>query len=153
MFSFAEIGFQEFRPRKCLGGVLREHRLHTVEEGVAGIPSAWVAVGQRQARHRLRLRRRRDPQGQPEARSSFTTRWSKALRPWRGHNSERLNIVAAIAVKRLMEREQLPGTLVVWPGIAEELLGTKGGKLVRAGLFTDVDVVLYNHVGANLGTS
>ena len=36
--------------------------------------------------------------------------------------------------------------------MAEELLGTKA-HFVRAGLFKDVDVVLYNHVGSNLGTS
>ena len=40
----------------------------------------------------------------------------------------------------------------IWPGVAEELLGTKA-YFVRAGLFKDVDVVLYNHVGSNLSTS
>ena len=43
-----------------------------------------------------------------------------------GHNSGTpLNIVAALAVKRTMEREKLQGTLMIWPGVAEELLGTK----------------------------
>ena len=43
-----------------------------------------------------------------------------------GHNSGTpLNIVAALAVKRVMEREKLSGTLMIWPGVAEELLGTK----------------------------
>lgn len=41
---------------------------------------------------------------------------------------------------------RLPGTLMLWPGVAEELLATKA-YYVRAGLFTDVDVVLHNHVG------
>ena len=70
-----------------------------------------------------------------------------------GHNSGTpLNIVAAIAVKRVMEREKIPGTLMIWPGIAEELLGTKA-YYVRAGVFKDVDAVLYNHVGSSLATS
>ena len=70
-----------------------------------------------------------------------------------GHNSGTpLNIVAALAVKRTMEREKLHGTLMIWPGVAEELLGTKA-YYVRAGVFKDVDVVLYNHVGSNLSTS
>jgi aminobenzoyl-glutamate utilization protein B len=70
-----------------------------------------------------------------------------------GHNSGvPLNIVAAISVKRIMEREGLSGTLLLWPGIAEELLATKA-YYVRAGLFEDVDLVLYNHVGTNLSTS
>ena len=32
-----------------------------------------------------------------------------------------LSIAAALAVKKLMEREKLPGTIKVSPGIAEEL--------------------------------
>ena len=47
-----------------------------------------------------------------------------------GHNTGMpLNIVAAIAVKRIMEREKLPGTLMLWPGVAEELRRHQG--LVR----------------------
>ncbi len=43
-----------------------------------------------------------------------------------GHNSGvPLNITAAIAVKKIMEREKLPGTLILWPGVAEEQLATK----------------------------
>ncbi len=64
-----------------------------------------------------------------------------------GHNSGMpLNIMAALAVKRIMEREKLPGTILLWPGVAEEQLGTKA-YYVRAGVFKDVDLVLYNHVG------
>ncbi len=44
-----------------------------------------------------------------------------------GHNSGMpLNIIAAIAVKKIMEREKLPGTLMLWPGVAEELVGAQG---------------------------
>ncbi len=69
-----------------------------------------------------------------------------------GHNSGTpLNIVAALAVKRIMEREKLPGTIMIWPGVAEEQLGTKA-YYVRSGMFKDVDLVMYNHVGSNLGT-
>ena len=48
-----------------------------------------------------------------------------------------------------MEREQLPGTLKLWPGVAEEQLAGKA-YLVRAGLFKDVDVSLFTHVGEQL---
>jgi aminobenzoyl-glutamate utilization protein B len=41
---------------------------------------------------------------------------------------------------------------MLWPGVAEELLGTKA-YFVRAGLFKDVDVVLFCHVGADLSVS
>ena len=51
-----------------------------------------------------------------------------------------------------MERDKLPGTLVLWPGVAEELDGAKAWY-VRDGVFKDVDVVLFTHVGNNLGVS
>ncbi len=70
-----------------------------------------------------------------------------------GHNAgQPLNITAALAVKKLMEREHLPGTLMLWPGVAEEALGAKA-FFVRAGMFKDVDVVLFTHVGTDLGVS
>ena len=34
-------------------------------------------------------------------------------------------LTAALAVKKIMEREKLPGTLLLWPGVAEEALGSK----------------------------
>ena len=51
-----------------------------------------------------------------------------------------------------MEREGLPGTIVLWPGIAEELLGTKAWY-ARDGLFKEVDAVLFTHVSNNLSVS
>jgi aminobenzoyl-glutamate utilization protein B len=70
-----------------------------------------------------------------------------------GHNSGvPLNILAALAVKKIMERERLPGTLQLWPGIAEELAGAKP-HFVRAGLFNNVDVVLFAHVSDNFRVS
>ena len=55
-------------------------------------------------------------------------------------------------MKTIMEREKRSGTLVLWPGIAEELLATKA-FFVRAGVFKDVDAVLHAHVGPALTTS
>jgi len=63
-----------------------------------------------------------------------------------------LQILAAIAVKRQMERNKLPGTIKIWPGVAEELVAGKA-YFVREGVFKNVDVVLFTHVGNNLGTS
>jgi aminobenzoyl-glutamate utilization protein B len=51
-----------------------------------------------------------------------------------------------------MEREHLKGTIKLWPGVAEEQLGTKA-YYVRAGAFKDVDVVLFCHVASNLNVS
>src|SRR5436190_1020837 len=70
-----------------------------------------------------------------------------------GHNSgEVLNFLAALAVKRTMERDHIKGTIKIWPGIAEEQLGAKA-YYVRAGVFKDVDIVLFAHVGNNLAVN
>src|SRR2546421_1592614 len=61
-------------------------------------------------------------------------------------------ITAAIAVKKIMEQQHLRGTLKIWPGVAEELLGTKA-YYVRAGLFKDVDICIFAHVGAQMQVS
>ena len=68
-----------------------------------------------------------------------------------GHNSgQALNIITAITIKKIMEREKISGTLMLWPGIAEELLGTKA-YYIRAGIFKDVDACIFTHVASNLG--
>ena len=52
-----------------------------------------------------------------------------------GHNSGMpLMIVAALSVKEVMEKNHIPGRLMLWPGGAEELLGTKA-FYVRDGVF------------------
>src|SRR5580765_4702377 len=41
-FSFSELGFQEFETTKYLTGILRQNGF-TVQENLAGIPTAWMA--------------------------------------------------------------------------------------------------------------
>jgi aminobenzoyl-glutamate utilization protein B len=43
IFSFAELGFQEYETSKYLTGML-EAEGFKVEHGIAGIPSAWMAT-------------------------------------------------------------------------------------------------------------
>src|SRR3989304_2777065 len=43
LFSFGELGFQEFETSKYLVNILKQNGF-TVQEGVAGIPTAWVAT-------------------------------------------------------------------------------------------------------------
>jgi aminobenzoyl-glutamate utilization protein B len=154
VFSFGELGFQEFETQKYLGKMLRDNGF-TVEEGVAGIPSAWVA---RWGSGHPIVAMGSDVDCIPQASQKPGVAYRDPIVDGapghgEGHNSGTpLNIIAAIAVKRVMEREKIPGTLMIWPGIAEELLGSKA-YFVRAGLFKDVDAVLYNHIGSSLATS
>ena len=60
-------------------------------------------------------------------------------------------VTAALAVKKLMQEQGLAGTIKVWPGVAEEQLGSKA-FFTAAGLFKDVDVSFFTHVYERLST-
>jgi len=151
VFSFSELGFQEVETSRYLTGILEENGF-AVEAGVAGIPTAWVASW---GSGKPVIALGSDIDCIPQASQKPGVAYHDPLVPGapghgEGHNSGvPLNVTAAIAVKRIMERERLPGTIRLWPGVAEEQLGTKA-YLVRAGLFKDVDVALFAHVGDNL---
>ncbi len=151
VFSFSELGFQEVETSRYLTGILEENGF-AVEAGVAGIPTAWVASW---GSGKPVIALGSDIDCIPQASQKPGVAFHDPLVPGapghgEGHNSGvPLNVTAAIAVKRIMERERLPGTIRLWPGVAEEQLGTKA-YLVRAGLFKDVDVALFAHVGDNL---
>ncbi len=153
IFSFGELGFQEYETSRYLTTLLRDNGF-TVREGIAGIPTAWVATW---GSGRPVISLGTDVDDIPKASQVPGVACRKPIVAGapghgEGHNAgQPLNITAALAVKALMEREGLPGTLQIWPGIAEEQLATKA-HYVRAGIFDDVDIVLYNHVGANLET-
>ncbi len=153
VFSFSELGFQEFETQRYLTGILEKEGF-TIQRGVAGIPTAWTA---RFGSGKPVIALGSDIDCIPQASQKPGVAYRAPIIDGapghgEGHNSGvPLNIVAAIAVKRIMQRDKLPGTIVLWPGVAEEQLATKA-YYVRAGLFKDVDVVLYNHVGTNLST-
>ena len=154
IFSFAELGFQEFETSAYLVELLREHGF-TVEEGVAGIPTAWVATW---GSGRPKISLGTDIDNIPKASQTpgvacYLPLVEGAPGHGEGHNSGMaVQITAALAVKELMEREGLQGTIQIWPGVAEELVAAKA-YYVREGMFEDVDIVLYAHVGNNLSTS
>ncbi|MEO8662044.1 MAG: amidohydrolase [Bryobacteraceae bacterium] len=147
VFSFAELGFQEFETSKYLTGVLEKEGFR-IERGVAGIPTAWVASWG-SGKPVISLGSDIDciPQAsQKPGIAPHTPLIEGAPGHGEGHNSGMpLNITAALAVKRVMEREKLPGTIRLWPGVAEEQLGSKA-FYVRAGMFADVDAVIFAHV-------
>jgi aminobenzoyl-glutamate utilization protein B len=154
VFSFAEPGFQEFETSKYLSGILRQNGF-TVQEGVAGIPTAFVA---RWGSGKPVIALGSDIDDIPQASQKPGVAWHEPIIEGapghgEGHNSGMpLQITAALAVKKIMEQQHLQGTLMLWPGVAEELLGTKA-YYVRAGLFKDVDVCIFAHVGANMQVS
>lgn len=154
VFSFGELGFQEFETSKYLTGILEKEGFR-IERGVAGIPTAWVASWG--SGHPV-ISLGSDIDDIPQASQKPGVAWHEPLIAGapghgEGHNSGvPLNILAALAVKRVMEREHLQGTIRLWPGVAEELVATKA-YYVRAGMFKDVDAVLFTHVASNMSVT
>jgi aminobenzoyl-glutamate utilization protein B len=154
VFSFGELGFQEFETSKYLTSIL-EAEGFKIERGVAGIPTAWVAAW---GEGKPVISLGSDIDDIPQASQKPGVAWHDPMIEGapghgEGHNSGvPLNIVAALAVKKVMEREHLKGTIRLWPGVAEEDVGTKA-YFVRAGMFKDVDVVLFAHVANNLSVA
>ena len=157
LFSFGELGFQEEETMKYLGGIL-ERNGFTVTRGVSGIPTAWTAVWRSPAGAKPVISLGSDVDGIPQASNKPGVGYRDPLVTGapghgEGHNSgQAVNITAAIAVKKIMERERIPGTIHLWPGVAEEQIGTKA-YFVRDGMFRDVDAVLFSHVSSDLNVS
>ena len=151
VFSYGELGFQEIETSKYLTGLLEQNGFR-VERGVAGIPTAFVA---RWGTGKPVISLGSDIDGIPKAGQKPGTGYRDPILAGapghgEGHNSGMpLNIAAAIVVKNIMQREKIPGTLVLWPGVAEELMAGKA-FLVRAGVFKDVDITLFTHVDNDL---
>ncbi len=154
VFSFGELGFQEFETNRYLIEILRKNGF-AVEEGVAGIPTAFIGTW---GSGKPVIALGSDIDGIPQASQKPGVAYHDPLIEGapghgEGHNSGvPLNITAALAVKKIMERDKLPGTLRIWSGTAEELVGAKA-YFIRAGLFKDVDVTLFAHVDDTMAVS
>ncbi len=147
LFSFAELGFQEFETQRYLTEILESNGF-TVEYGVSGIPSAWWATW---GSGKPVIALGSDVDGIPKSSQMPGVAYRQPMVEGapghgEGHNSgQAVNVTAALAVKELMEREELPGTIVLWPGIAEELVATKAW-FARDGRYEGVDAVIFTHV-------
>ena len=153
IWNFAELGMQEFRSSAILIRTLEEEGF-TVEKGVAGMPTCFIATW---------------GTGKPVI--GFLGEFDalpmisqKALTPVKdpivdgapghgcGHNMMGTASVAAIiAVKKSMEQNRLTGTIKFFGSPAEETVISRP-YMVREGVFKDVDVVIDNHASSNFGT-
>lgn len=154
LYSFSELGFQEHETKRYLTGILREHGF-TITENVAGMPSGWTATW---GSGKPVIGLGSDIDGIPQSSQKPGVVTHDPIVPGgpghgEGHNTGMPQVVAsAIVLKELMTRENIPGTLLVWPGVAEEILGGKA-YFVRAGVFKDVDAVIFTHVSSGMGVS
>ncbi len=154
VFSFGELGFQELWTVEYLTGVLRDEGF-AVETGCAGMPTCYVA---RWGHGEPVIGIMGDIDGLPETSQKPGVAYHDPLIPGgpghgEGHNSApAVDIVAAIAAKRVMERHGLSGEIRLIPGVAEELVASRT-YMVMAGLFEDIDAMLSTHVSNRMSTT
>ena len=151
IYSFAEPGFQEYRTSEYVTGILEQNGF-TITRGVAGIPTAWTATwGEGGPLIALGsdidgLLGLSQVPGSPEIKPQV----EGAPGHGEGHNSGMpLVVVAALAAKDVMQANGIEGRLLIWPGVAEELLATKA-FYVRDGVFDGVDASIFTHVSSGM---
>jgi aminobenzoyl-glutamate utilization protein B len=154
IWGYAELGMQEFKSSALLVKTLEEEDF-TVETGVAGMPTCFVAswgsgkpvigiLGEFDALPMI---------SQKALSSSQIPVVDGAPGHGCGHNMMgSAGIAAAIAVKRSLELNKLPGTIKFFGSPAEETVISRP-YMVRDGVFKDVDAVIDNHASSDMTTS
>ena len=120
VFSFGELGFQEFETSKYLTGILEKEGFK-VERGIAGIPTSWVASW---GSGKPVISLGSDIDDIPQASQKPGVAWHEPMIEGapghgEGHHLRRAaeHHRRATAVKKVMEREHLQGTIRLWPGV------------------------------------
>ncbi len=147
IFSFAELGYQETETAGYVTGILEKEGFR-VTRGCAGMPTCFVAEwGSGTPVIGLMA----DIDGLPEtSQKPGVARHEPLIEGGPGHGEghnagQAVNVTAALVVRALMEKHKIAGTIRVYPGVAEELLGSRT-YFVNAGMFRDVDVMLSSHI-------
>ena len=147
IWEAAETSLQEFKSSKYLSDYAEENGF-TVERGVADIPTAFTAtygsgrpyigiMGEYDANAGISQKR------QP----TKETRIKGGAGHGCGHNLfGTASLGAAIAIKELIEKGEISGTIIFFGTPAEETIFAKVW-MVRAGLFDDLDVCMDWHPG------
>ncbi len=154
IYSFAEIGFQEFKTIELIEEALLEEGFN-VETGIAGMPTAYRATYGSGAPVIGLMADFDGVPGTSQRPVSLVHDPLVAGAPGHGegHNAGQPTLIsAAIAMKEIKDRYNLPGTIVIYGGPAEELLASRG-YMVNAGVFDGVDAVIDVHIGTDLSTS
>jgi aminobenzoyl-glutamate utilization protein B len=153
IWSYAEVGYKETKSTALLQNTLKENGF-TVEAGVAGLPTAFVATY---------------GNGKPVigvlAEFDALPGLSQDTLPERKPFPDKIaghacghhlfgtaSVAAAIELKKLMEQGKLTGTIKLFGCPAEEG-GSGKVYMVREGLFNDADAVIHWHPGSSNATA
>ena len=147
LFYFGELGMQEFESAKLLKETL-EAAGFKVEVGGAGMPTnVWAEYGSGRPKIAIVTEVDALPGG---SQTAGTWERKPLVKDGPGHMEGHsthggVAAAAAFAVKQAMQRHNLPGTVAISFGPAEEQLISRP-FLVRAGYFKDVDAIFYLHI-------
>ena len=147
IWNYAEVGYKEVQSSALLQQTLKENGF-TVESGVAGMPTAFVATYGSGAPVIGILAEFDALPGLSQTNAPVKTSAGKNAGHGCGHHLFGVASVASgIAIKELIEQKKLNGTIKIFGCPAEE---GGGGKiyLVREGFFKDVDVAIHWHPGS-----
>jgi aminobenzoyl-glutamate utilization protein B len=154
IYYFGELGMQEFEGSKLLKNTL-EAAGFRVELGGAGMPTnVWAEYGSGRPKIAIVTEIDALPGGsQTPGELARKPLVADAPGHMEGHNTHAgVASMAAFAVKQVMQRHNIPGTVAISFGPAEEQLASRP-FIVRAGYFRDVDAVIYLHIGPTLNTT
>jgi aminobenzoyl-glutamate utilization protein B len=153
IFYFGELGMQEFESTKLMKDVL-EGAGFSVELGAAGMPTnLWARWGSGHPVVAIVSEIYALPGGS-QTPMEFSRKPLVAGAPghMEGHNTHGgVAAAAAFAVKQTMMRYNIPGSVVISLGPAEEQIISRP-YIVRAGYFKDVDAIIYLHIGDQFAT-
>lgn len=155
IWQWAEVGYQENQSSALLQSRLKAAGF-TIDKGVAGMPTAFVARYKRgNGGPVLGLIAEYDalPGLAQKAEPTHAPIAGQIAGHACGHNVfGAASVTAALAVKQWMDANKVDGELRLYGSPAEEG-GSGKVYLVRAGLFNDVDTVLHWHPGSGNGAS
>jgi len=134
-----EVGFEEKRSIQLLADYLKKHDF-TVEMGVAGLPTAFVA---------------RYNKGTPGPKLGVILEYD-ALRGTKGafhgdqHSAQGpVGMAAAVAIAEFLTRSHTPGTVTVYGCPGEEMMPPEAKTvMMEAGVFKGADIIVRSHSSA-----
>ncbi|MHC4297874.1 MAG: amidohydrolase [Planctomycetota bacterium] len=153
IWSYAELGLVEYKSSALLTRTLEDEGF-SVERGLAGMPTCFVA-GYGSGKPVIGILAEYD--ALPMISQKGRAAEQQPLVPGApghgcGHNlMGSAAIAAAIAVKQMMDKYDIAGTVKVFGSPAEEMLISRP-YMVRAGLFEGVDAVINNHGSSGFST-
>ena len=152
IWGFAEVGYKEIKSSALLQKTLQDNGF-AVESGVAGMPTAFAATyGSGKPVIAILAEFDALPGLSQTADPEKTSAGKDAGHGCGHHLFGTASVATGIAIKKLIAEKKLSGTIKVFGCPAEEG-GSGKVYLVRAGLFTDVDVAIHWHPDNNNGVT